>query len=69
MTGILSLITFSPLIGVAAILLLRAFKPHDDEQHRDAVDAHVVLGSGEPVVAFDELEARLAAVKDDAQPD
>ena len=37
MTGILSLITYSPLIGVAAILLLRAFRPHDDESTIRAV--------------------------------
>jgi len=37
MTGILSLTTFTPLIGVAAILLLRAFRPSDDPKAVNAV--------------------------------
>lgn len=37
MTGILSLTTFTPLIGVAAILLLRAFRSHEDAQTIRAV--------------------------------
>ncbi|MDO9432118.1 MAG: NADH-quinone oxidoreductase subunit M, partial [Phenylobacterium sp.] len=37
MTGILSLITYSPLIGVAAILLLQALRPADDPKTVNAV--------------------------------
>ncbi len=37
MTGILSLITFAPLLGVAAILLIRAFGNGDDAKSVDAV--------------------------------
>ncbi|WP_374660308.1 NADH-quinone oxidoreductase subunit M [Phenylobacterium sp.] len=37
MTGILSLTTFTPLIGVAAILLLRASRPSDDPKAVNAV--------------------------------
>ncbi|MDP1599498.1 NADH-quinone oxidoreductase subunit M [Phenylobacterium sp.] len=37
MTGILSLITYSPLIGVAAILLLQALRPADDPKTINAV--------------------------------
>jgi NADH-quinone oxidoreductase subunit M len=37
MTGILSLTTFTPLIGVAAILLLRASRPSDDLKAVNAV--------------------------------
>ncbi|MBB3890227.1 NADH-quinone oxidoreductase subunit M [Phenylobacterium haematophilum] len=37
MTGILSLTTFTPLVGVAAIILLRLFRSHEDEQTIRAV--------------------------------
>lgn len=37
MTGILSLTTFTPLIGVAAILFLRTFRSHEDAQTIRAV--------------------------------
>ena len=37
MTGILSLTTFTPLIGVAAILFLRLFRSHEDAQTIGAV--------------------------------
>ncbi|MBA4014410.1 MAG: NADH-quinone oxidoreductase subunit M [Phenylobacterium sp.] len=37
MTGILSLTTFTPLVGVAAIILLRLFRSHEDEQTVRAV--------------------------------
>ncbi|HEY9236131.1 MULTISPECIES: NADH-quinone oxidoreductase subunit M [Phenylobacterium] len=37
MTGILSLTTFAPLIGVAAILFLRALRPSDDPKAVNAV--------------------------------
>ena len=30
MTGLLSLITYSPLVGIAAILILRAFAKNDE---------------------------------------
>ena len=37
MTGILSLTTFTPLVGVAAILLLRAFRTSEDDKAVNAV--------------------------------
>ena len=37
MTGILSLTTFTPLVGVAAILLLRAFRTSEDAKAVNAV--------------------------------
>jgi len=43
MTGILSLVTFLPLVGVAAILLLKTFAPGDEARAARAVDIAGVL--------------------------